>query len=217
MTAAAPDQDQREFDVVLYGASGFVGRLTAAHLAEHAPAGARIVHACGFDSVPSDLGVLLLHEQAAADGADGLTETTLVATMRGGFGPGLRGRLGAHGAAVALGGFAAAMGRPLPRRALDRLLPAPGAGPSPASRAAGFFRMRLHAVTTGGVEYRSTVAAQGDPGYSATSVMLGESALALVLDELPPAAGVLTPATGIGRPLAERLRRQDFTVHAHRA
>ena len=31
--------------------------------------GARIVHSCGFDSVPSDLGVLLAHEQAQADGA----------------------------------------------------------------------------------------------------------------------------------------------------
>ena len=30
--------------------------------------GARIVHSCGFDSMPSDLGVLLLHEQAQADG-----------------------------------------------------------------------------------------------------------------------------------------------------
>jgi short subunit dehydrogenase-like uncharacterized protein len=30
--------------------------------------GARIVTACGYDSIPSDLGVLLLHEQARADG-----------------------------------------------------------------------------------------------------------------------------------------------------
>jgi short subunit dehydrogenase-like uncharacterized protein len=39
-------------------------------------------------------------------------------------------------------------------------------------------------------------------------VMLGESALALALDteQLPEAAGVLTPATGIGERLAERLR-----------
>ena len=33
-----------------------------------AAAGARIVHCCGFDSVPSDLGVLLLHQAARADG-----------------------------------------------------------------------------------------------------------------------------------------------------
>ena len=32
----------REFDVVVYGATGFVGELTALYLAEHAPAGTRI-------------------------------------------------------------------------------------------------------------------------------------------------------------------------------
>ena len=47
--------------------------------------GARIVHSCGFDSIPSDLGVLLLHETAAADGAGDLEDTTLVVrAMRGG-------------------------------------------------------------------------------------------------------------------------------------
>ncbi len=30
--------------------------------------GARIVHTCGFDSIPSDLGVLMMHEHAAANG-----------------------------------------------------------------------------------------------------------------------------------------------------
>jgi short subunit dehydrogenase-like uncharacterized protein len=40
--------------------------------------GARIVHACGFDSIPSDLGVLLAAERAAADGEGELTDTTLV-------------------------------------------------------------------------------------------------------------------------------------------
>ena len=40
--------------------------------------GARIVHACGYDSIPSDLAVLLLHERAAADGAGGLRDVRLV-------------------------------------------------------------------------------------------------------------------------------------------
>ena len=31
-----------------------------------------IVHACGYDSIPSDIGVLLLHEQAQVDGAGDL-------------------------------------------------------------------------------------------------------------------------------------------------
>ncbi len=47
--------------------------------------GARIVHACGYDSIPSDLAVLLLHERAAADGAGGLGDVRLIATARGGL------------------------------------------------------------------------------------------------------------------------------------
>ena len=59
-----------------------------------ASTGARIVHSCGFDSIPSDLGVQVLHEAARADGggedagenAGDLEDTTLVVTaLRGGF------------------------------------------------------------------------------------------------------------------------------------
>jgi short subunit dehydrogenase-like uncharacterized protein len=47
--------------------------------------GARIIHCCGVDSVPSDLGVLLLHRAAAADGAGDLEDTTLlVKAFKGG-------------------------------------------------------------------------------------------------------------------------------------
>ena len=47
--------------------------------------GARIVHCCGFDSVPSDLGVLMLHQAARAGGAADLLDTTLVVrALRGG-------------------------------------------------------------------------------------------------------------------------------------
>jgi short subunit dehydrogenase-like uncharacterized protein len=50
-----------------------------------AGSGARIVHTCGFDSIPSDLGVLLLHEAATADGTGDLEDTTLVVrAIRGG-------------------------------------------------------------------------------------------------------------------------------------
>ncbi len=50
-----------------------------------AGSGARIVHSCGFDSIPSDLGVLLLHEAVTADGAGQLEDTTLVVrAMKGG-------------------------------------------------------------------------------------------------------------------------------------
>jgi short subunit dehydrogenase-like uncharacterized protein len=51
-----------------------------------AATGPRIVHCCGFDSVPSDLGVLLLHQAARADDAGDLQDTTLVVTaLRGGI------------------------------------------------------------------------------------------------------------------------------------
>jgi short subunit dehydrogenase-like uncharacterized protein len=51
-----------------------------------AAAGTRVVHCCGVDSIPSDLGVLLLHEAARADGAGDLEDTTLVVTaFKGGM------------------------------------------------------------------------------------------------------------------------------------
>ena len=60
----------------------------------------------------------------------------------------------------------------------------------------------------------SRVAAKGDPGYKATAVMMGEAALCLALDRerLPQRGGVLTPATGIGMPLVERLRAAGMTL-----
>jgi short subunit dehydrogenase-like uncharacterized protein len=50
-----------------------------------AASGARIVHSCGFDSIPSDLGVLALHEAITADASGQLEDTTLVVrAMKGG-------------------------------------------------------------------------------------------------------------------------------------
>ena len=40
--------------------------------------GARIVHACGFDSIPSDLTVYALYRKAAEDGTGELGETDFV-------------------------------------------------------------------------------------------------------------------------------------------
>ncbi|MDX5451247.1 MAG: enoyl-ACP reductase, partial [Rhodococcus sp. (in: high G+C Gram-positive bacteria)] len=66
--------------------------------------------------------------------------------------------------------------------------------------------------------YRARVAAQGDPGYKATAVMLGESALSLVLggDRLHAGGGVLTPATAFGDVLTDRLRAAGFEITARR-
>lgn len=48
--------------------------------------GARIVPGCGFDAIPSDIGVYALYRKVRADGAGELTDTTHVVTkMRGGL------------------------------------------------------------------------------------------------------------------------------------
>ncbi len=49
--------------------------------------GARLVHTCGFDSIPSDLGLLTLHEFMKAQGASGQFKrvTLAVTAMKGGF------------------------------------------------------------------------------------------------------------------------------------
>jgi short subunit dehydrogenase-like uncharacterized protein len=56
------------------------------------------------------------------------------------------------------------------------------------------------------------VAASGDPGYAATSVMLAESALELADTRHDgQRGGVLTPAVALGEGLADRLRARGFT------
>jgi len=281
-----------------------------------AKSGARIVHSCGFDSIPSDLGVLLLHEAATADGTGELEDTTLVVTaIRGGLSGGtlasLKGavddarrdpglarlladpyalspdraaepRLGAEGdmlgarrerdlgewvgpfimgqintrvvrrssalqnwaygsrfryrevmglgsgalapvlagaMAGGVGALAAGLSFAPTRAVLDRVLPSPGQGPGASTRERGFFRIEIHTRTSGGARYVCRIAAQGDPGYKATAVMLGESALCLALDgeRLPPRAGVLTPATAMGDVLVERLRAAGQTFEVQRS
>ena len=102
------------------------------------------------------------------------------------------------------------------RMLLDRVLPDPGQGPSEKTREAGLFRMEIHTTTTTGARYVSRVAATGDPGYKATAVMMGEAALCLALDRerLPQRGGVLTPASGIGMALIDRLRAAGMTLEA---
>jgi short subunit dehydrogenase-like uncharacterized protein len=278
--------------------------------------GARIVHACGFDSIPSDIGVHVLNRQVKADGAGDLTDTTLVVTsLRGGMSggtidtirgqmevmkkdrdrrriaaspyslspdrpaepdlgrqpdlvtlsgpevdPSLRGTLapffmapfntrvvrrsnallswsygrtfryrevmsvGASALSPLLaGGFKLGLGAAMlglavtPSAILDRILPSPGTGPSERTRTTGHFTVDVFTRTTTGARYRSRVRAKGDPGYAATAVMLGESALALAFDRdrLPESeGGVLTPATAMGDVLVDRLREAGFLISA---
>jgi short subunit dehydrogenase-like uncharacterized protein len=271
--------------------------------------GARIVHNCGFDSIPFDLGVFLLHEAAG----ELLDTTTVVTRLRGGFsggtldsmkgmidevrsdrslmkvlgdpyslspdrsaepdlgderdrsgielmeeyggwmapfvmarintrvvrrsnallghaygrrfryrevmrtGPGVVGRAKALGVAGGLGAMAGGLALPPTRFVMDRVLPSPGEGPSDDMVRNGFFEIEIHATAAeSGEKWVAKVAAKGDPGYGATSVMLGEAGLCLALDgeKLPGQGGVLTPATGCGEALVERLRAAGQTFEA---
>ena len=285
--------------------------------------GAAIVHACGFDSIPSDLGVLTTAARVAADGEGTLAETTLlVRSMKGGFsggtvdsarqqaitvrsdasarrvlgdsyalsprrseepssgrrapsglldrlrrlvpvdrdpgtgrwtgpfvmasfntrivrlsntlsdwsygrelryrevtdfGSGPMSPLMASGMAIGLGGVVAGLSFTPTRAVLDRFLPKPGEGPGPEARAAGRFRMDIHATTTTGARYRTRVGADYDPGYGGTAIMFGETALALATDGgIPRRTGVCTPATAVGDVLTDRLRAQGFTFEVER-
>ena len=296
----------------LTGETLFVRRSIDASHHRAVETGARIVHACGFDSVPSDLSVGLLAEHAARDGQGTLAETVLhVRDMRGGvsggtvdslrvqteeagsdqqlrklaasalaltdreaarpgrsrpaprrrlpvgldartgrwsapfvmggfnrqivlrtdqlggwaYGPEFhyrevidtgQGPVGVAAAAALLAGSTAlfgAMSFSPTRRVLDRFLPDPGKGPSEKTRRNGRFRLEVTAATTTGARYRAEFAADLDPGYNGTAVMLGQSGLSLAFDaDLAERAGVLTPMSAMGEALARRLRDQRFTV-----
>jgi len=123
-----------------------------------------------------------------------------------GCGKGPVGAAMAGGITVGLAAFVAAMSLPPARALLDRVLPAPGHGPSEQTREQGWFRSVLYGITTSGRRLRAEVSGRGDPGYAATVVMLAQSGLCLAQDDLPERAGSLTPATAMGMALIERLR-----------
>jgi short subunit dehydrogenase-like uncharacterized protein len=119
----------------------------------------------------------------------------------------------AKATALGLRAFTGAMVFPPARRVLDRCLPAPGSGPSTNTQRAGWFHSQVTARTEDGHRYQAIAAGPGDPGYAATAVMAGETALALALDgdRLPTARGSLTPATALGNVLMQRLRAAGHT------
>ena len=282
--------------------------------------GARIVHSCGFDSVPSDLTVYALHRRAIDDRAGELTNTTLVlraysggyaggsiATMvelmriasndadvrhmlddpyslspdrgaepelgtqpdlplwrgaqtapelnglwTGGYVMALYntrcvrrsnallgwayGRRFRYAETITMGStiaspFIAAMFnaaianasryggeflRLLPSELADRMMPGAGIGHDEGSR--GHYRVETYTTTTDGTRYVATMAQPADPGYTATSVLAGECALALAVDRerLSDARGVLTPAVAMGDLLLERLPAAGVTLKTAR-
>ena len=117
-----------------------------------------------------------------------------------------------------LGALAGGLALPPTRKLLDHVLPDPGEGPSEKTRQTGHFKVQIHTKTSTGAHYVSTVSAKGDPGYQATAMMLGETALCLALggDSLPRNGGVLTPATAMGDALVERLRAAGMTLTVKR-
>ena len=99
----------------------------------------------------------------------------------------------------------------------EKLAPAPGSGPSEASMDGGSFRAQWVGHSASGKMVRGVIADKGDPGNRATTKMLCESALALALqlDELPGGrqhGGLLTPASGLGDVLVQRLRAAGMTL-----
>ena len=138
-------------------------------------------------------------------------------------GTGLRGAATAGLVAGGLGAFTAAMSVGPLRSALRRhVFPDPGEGPTREEAEAGSFLIRLLGRGTdadGPFTVEAEFGADRDPGYGATARMLGESAACLARGDVdsPFEGGVLTPASGIGLPLAERLREVGFTASVDEA
>jgi short subunit dehydrogenase-like uncharacterized protein len=305
----------------LTGEVPFVRNSIDSHHEEAIDTGARIVHSCGFDSIPSDLSVYALHRRIVEDGAGELTDTTWVLRDYSGGGssggtvatmielmrvpssdPGMRRivedpyslspnrgaepELGAQpdmpllrGADIApeltgmwTGGYLMALyntrcvrrtntvldyaygrrfrytetmnmgswfGAPmvaamtnstitgasryggrylqlLPSGMLERLTPSPGTGFDQGSR--GRYKVETYTTTTAGARYVATIAQQADPGYAATAVMLGQSAMTLAFDReaLSERRGVLTPVTAMGDALLARLPPAGVTISTAR-
>ncbi|MGO9829748.1 MAG: saccharopine dehydrogenase family protein [Myxococcaceae bacterium] len=130
----------------------------------------------------------------------------------------VRGGLQASALAAGMSLFQTALGTPA-RALLQRLLPSPGTGPSAQAITSGWFRCDLVASGEDGRKAYGLVQDVGDPGNAVTVKCLCESALALAVDtsRLPGGVGrggVLTPATGLGDVLVERLRAQGMVLAA---
>lgn len=116
------------------------------------------------------------------------------------------GGMAAVGSLVALAQFR-------PTRELLLKVRAQGDGPSEAQRKKSWFEVTF--LGKSGDRKVVTTVSGGDPGYSETAKMISESALTLVLDrrQLPERAGVLTPASAMGKLLRERLVAAGMRFH----
>ncbi|GIS75185.1 MAG: hypothetical protein CM1200mP12_09040 [Gammaproteobacteria bacterium] len=98
------------------------------------------------------------------------------------------------------------------RKLVRRFLPKPGEGPSEETMRKGFFDCLFTAEAEDSSVNIFRMHGKGDPGYRVTSKFVCESALTLIHseDDLPGGkeyGGLLTPASGLGQPLIERLSK----------
>ncbi len=107
-------------------------------------------------------------------------------------------------------GLVAGLARLGPTRGLLLKAKPAGTGPSEAQREAGWFQVTF--LGESGDQRVTTRVSGGDPGYTETATMLGETALSLALDDdLPDVAGVVTTAEAFeGGALQSRLEDQGI-------
>lgn len=132
-------------------------------------------------------------------------------------GSGLAGGVAAASLSAAMGLSQAALGLSPVRWLAGRIAPQPGEGPSRARMDKGAFRCELVGRGASGQLVRGRISDQGDPGNRATTKMVCEAALALAggVGDLPGGGaygGVLTPASGLGGVLVQRLRQAGMTL-----
>jgi len=138
------------------------------------------------------------------------------------FGRGPLAAAAATGVSVGMGVGQAAMRFKAARSLTRAVAVSPEQGPSERTMDNGSFRCELVGTSARGKVMRGRVAGQGDPGNRATTKFVCESALALALQPqaLPGGAsygGVLTPASGLGVVLAERLIAAGMTLEPMRS
>jgi short subunit dehydrogenase-like uncharacterized protein len=122
-------------------------------------------------------------------------------------GRGFKGWLKAKLVSAGLKAFVLAVSIRATRALMFKLfLPKPGEGPAAEQRLNGFFNIVFLAADGAGHVVRGKVSGDRDPGYGATSRMLGEMAVCLAKDTDPQTpGGFLTPAASVGALLMRRL------------
>jgi len=124
-------------------------------------------------------------------------------------GRGLKGRATGWGMTGFMGGFMLGASIAPTRWLLERfVVPKPGQGPSREAREKGFFDLRFFGETEDGETLRGKVTGDRDPGYGATSKMLGQAGVCLArdVDREQVGGGFWTPATALDGQLLERLQ-----------